>query len=428
MTPTTSWTTYGGNYARTSLDATDPARTTAPAEAWKSQALDGAVYGEPLVFGGDVFVATENDTVYGFSASTGAPVWAPDHLASPAPSGDLPCGDITPTVGITSTMVIDPTSGTLFASGATLSGSAVRHFLYAIKASTGKVLWSRDIDQSWDSAAELQRISLGITDGYVLVGFGGNFGDCGDYNGWVLGIPESGSGPSLSYKVPTAREGAIWAPGGVTVDSSGDVFVATGNGSAQAGQAFDHGDTVIELSPQLHELGYFAPSNWAQDNGDDGDLGSTSPVLLGNGDLFIVGKEQTAYLLRSSLLGGIGGQVASLPLCSSKGASAYEAPDVYVVCDSAGRITQVQVGPGDSLHQGWSWSSPSGDASSPTIAEGVLWTVDLRASVLYGIDLGTGATRFSVRLGVGTLEHFVAPSAAMGMLFVAGTGGVEALH
>ena len=54
-----------------------------------------------------VFVATENDTVYALSASTGAVVWS-THLGTPVPSGSLPCGDITPTVGITGTPVIDP--------------------------------------------------------------------------------------------------------------------------------------------------------------------------------------------------------------------------------------------------------------------------------------------------------------------------------
>ncbi|MGH9030448.1 MAG: PQQ-binding-like beta-propeller repeat protein, partial [Acidimicrobiales bacterium] len=180
-----SWTTYGGSFARTSFDGSDPARTKSPSEAWKSEALDGDVYGEALVYHGDVFVATENDTVYGFSQSTGSPLWPPDHVATPAQSDALPCGDINPTVGITSTMVIDPSTGVLFASaetsssGSASSASSVHHLLYAIQSSTGKVLWSRDIDQSWVAADQLQRLGLAISDGNVLVGFGGNYGDCG---------------------------------------------------------------------------------------------------------------------------------------------------------------------------------------------------------------------------------------------------------
>ena len=47
-----------------------PPVTTAPSTAWTSPALDGGVYGEPLIDDGQVLVATENDTVYDLSAST----------------------------------------------------------------------------------------------------------------------------------------------------------------------------------------------------------------------------------------------------------------------------------------------------------------------------------------------------------------------
>ncbi len=432
-TPTTAptaaaWTTYGGNFDRTSSDASSPAVTTPPTPAWTSPALDGAVYGEPLVFDDQVLVATENDTVYDLSAATGKVRWS-DHLATPAPSGALPCGDIAPTVGVTSTMVVDPATDTVYASAETGTAGAVGHEVFGIDLATHVVTWSRDVDQpGWTAAAQLQRIALGLSDGRVLVAFGGNEGDCGQYHGWVVGVPETGMGPLLVYRVPTAREGAIWAPAGVTVDASGDVFVATGNGSATAGQPFDHGDAVIELSPALTELSYFAPTDWARDNADDGDLGSTSPVLLGNGQVFEVGKEATAYLLDAAALGGIGGQVASLDVCESLGGSAYRAPDVYVACPDAGALAQVQIGPGDTMRRGWTWSSPTGGASSPTIAGGVVWCIDPKASVLYGIDEESGTTRFSVRLDVGMPEHFAAPSVAGDMIVVAGSSAVEALR
>jgi hypothetical protein len=210
------------------------------------------------------------------------------------------------------------------------------------------------------------------------------------------------------------------------VDTAGDVYVATGNGSATAGEAFDHGDAVIELSPGLAELSYFAPANWAEDNADDGDLGSTSPVLLDGGLVFEVGKETTAYLLDGASLGGIGGEKASLAVCDSLGANAYEAPDVYVVCPGAGQIDQVAIGPGDAMERGWTWSSPGGGASSPTIAGGVIWSIDLKTSVLYGIDEASGATRYALPLDVGTPEHFAAPSIAGTMIVVAGSSAVEA--
>jgi outer membrane protein assembly factor BamB len=424
----TAWLTYGGNVARTSLDTADPAFGHKPTSAWTSPALDGPVYGEPLVSGGQVFVATENNTVYALSAATGAVAWS-DRVAAPVPAGMLPCGDITPDVGITSTMVIDPTSGTLFASAEARSGSSVKHIVVALDIATHRVLWSRDVDRpGWNAAAQLQRTGLALSAGRVIVAFGGNYGDCGSYHGWVVGVPESGAGTVLSYEVPTANEGAIWAPAGVTIDGSGDIFVVTGNGSALAGQPFDHGDAVIELSPTLTERQYFAPANWAQDNADDGDLGSTAAMLLGGSQLLIVGKQQTAYLLDATKLGGIGGQLASIDLCNSRGGNAYQAPDAYVVCSGNGTIDQVRVGPGSTMTRGWTWTSPTGQAGSPTIAGGVLWTLDGGASVLYGVALSTGKTLYSVPLTTGTPQHFAAVSAAGGMLFAAGASHVEALR
>jgi len=423
-----AWLTYGGSVSRLSADSIDPAFDHKPTKAWLSSSLDGAVYGEALVYEHQVLVATENDTVYDLSSADGTVAWS-DHLGAPVSAGRLPCGDITPDVGVTSTMVIDPASGTLFVSAEVLAGSAVTHIVVALDIATHRVLWSRDVDQpGWTAAAQLQRAGLALSGGHVIVGFGGNYGDCGAYHGWVVGVPESGVGALLAYKVPTPRQGAIWAPGGVTVNAAGDVLVVTGNGSAQPGQAFDHGNSVIELSPALSELQYFAPSNWAQDNADDGDLGSTSVMLLDDSRMFIVGKQQTGYLLDATTLGRIGGQLASIDLCNSRGANAALAPDVYVVCTDDGTIDQVRVGPGATLAHGWRWTSPTGQAGSPTLAGGVLWTLDIGASVLYGVNLSTGTTTYTVPLATGAPAHFAAPSVAGGMIVVAGASRVEAFR
>ncbi|HLX89053.1 MAG TPA: PQQ-binding-like beta-propeller repeat protein [Acidimicrobiales bacterium] len=416
------WTTYGGNNGRRSLDSAEGVLGHAPTPAWTSAALDGAVYGEPLIFGGQVLVATENDTVYALSAATGAVTWSL-HLGAPAASSALPCGDIAPVVGVTSTMVIDPASDTLFVS-AELASGGVAHELFAVDLTSHTVRFQRGLDQpGWSSAAQLQRAALALEGGEVLVAFGGLYGDCGSYNGWVVGVPTSGSGPLATYKVPSEREGGIWEPAGPSVDGAGDVYVATGNGSSDT--SYDHGNSVIELSPALAELSHFADPRWAADNDADADLGSTSPLLLGDGRLFQVGKQMTGYLLHT---GAPGGAAASVALCNSRGATAYLAPVLYVVCTDTHQIVPVHVGPGDSLQKGAAWTSPTAGAGSPTIARGVVWTLDPGRDVLYGLDPGTLAQRYSVALSVGGLTHFAAPSAGEGLIVVAGTRAVEALH
>ncbi len=75
------WTTFDQNGLRTGVDASgnsfSPARP-----AWTSPVLDGQLYGQPLVYAGRVFAATENDTVYALAADSGAVLWS-NHLAAP---------------------------------------------------------------------------------------------------------------------------------------------------------------------------------------------------------------------------------------------------------------------------------------------------------------------------------------------------------
>src|SRR5436309_2246606 len=89
-----AWTTYRHDAARSGIDP-DSANPVTPSQAWQTSALDGEVYGQPLVFGAYVYVATENDTIYKLDAASGAVLWS-NHLATPEPSSVAPCGDITP--------------------------------------------------------------------------------------------------------------------------------------------------------------------------------------------------------------------------------------------------------------------------------------------------------------------------------------------
>jgi outer membrane protein assembly factor BamB len=146
--------------------------------------------------------------------------------------------------------------------------------------------WQREAARSFGRLS--QRAALAIGNGYVYVGMGGLYGDCGQYVGELIGVPTSGEGPTMSYRVPVAREGAIWAAPGPALDGQGTVYVSTGNGS----------DSVLALSPQLALQSRFAPTTWAQDNAAHLDLGSLSPVLVPGGWVFIVGKSGIGYVLR----------------------------------------------------------------------------------------------------------------------------------
>jgi outer membrane protein assembly factor BamB len=409
--PTASWLTYHGNVARTGLDSTGPALGQAR-RTWTRQ-LDGQVYAEPLVTGGRVVAATEGDSLYALDARTGRVRWRA-RLGTAVNGSTLPCGNIDPS-GITGTPAIDAASGTVYAVGFL---QPAHHVLFAVDLATGRVRWRRAIDPPGaDPKVHQQRAALALSHGRVYVAYGGLNGDCGNYHGWVVSAPASGPNGALqSFRVPTQREGAIWAPSGPAVDAGGNLFVSTGNGSSTS--SFDFGNSVIRLSPSLRRTAFWAPANAAALNANDTDLGSTGPLLLPGGRVFIIGKEGVGYLLDAARLGGIGGQLASRHVCGPAfGASAYASGLVYVPCVDGLAALNVS---GSALAQ--AWHGPSFRAGPPIVAGGAVWTVDLDGGVLYALDARTGRVRFQA--GIGNPAQFTTPTAAGEWVYVGGGSSV----
>jgi outer membrane protein assembly factor BamB len=272
-----------------------------------------------------------------------------------------------------------------------------------------------------DPRTQQLRSALTLANGFVYVAYGGLFGDCGSYHGWVAALAADGSGPLLDYRVPTTNAGGIWAPSGPAVDADGNLFVATGN--SFSGDHFDFGDSVIELSPRLQELGFFAPADWAALNTGDVDLGSVGPALLPGGRIFQIGKGGVGYLLDANDLGGIGGELSSAPVCGgSFGGMAHEGRSIYVPC-SDGLVALRVAGDGRSFDQ--VWRSSAFDAGPPIVAGGFVWTVDLSSSALVGLDPGDGHE--AVRHPLDEVSHFASPSSAPGCVFVPTYRSVTAL-
>jgi outer membrane protein assembly factor BamB len=403
------WLTYHRDLARSGVDAAGT-NLSSITSAWTSPQLDGLVYAEPLVFQNIVVVATEHDTIYGLDAATGKVAWS-THLASPVPRSSLPCGNIDP-LGITSTPAIDPATGTVFAVAETSVNGKVQHRLAALSATTGTIQFQESADPpGMNTVAQQQRAALAVANGRVYISYGGLDGDCGSYHGWVVAAPTSGPGSLISFRVPTHNQGAIWDPAGPSFDAAGNVFVATGNGDSTT--TYDEGNSIIKLSPTLHKLDSFAPSNWAQDNRGDADLGSTGPELLHGGLIFQVGKEATGYLLSQSHLGGIGGQLFQAPVCGVIGGDAYRAPDVYVNCSSGLKDVHIDSTSPASFHV--AWSGPPGASGPPVIAGGVIWSA--ADATLWGLSPSTGAVLDHVHL-ISSVTRFSTPAVGDGLLLL----------
>lgn len=411
--PASAWVTYHRNLARTGLDPTSPSLGQVR-QKWTRQ-LDGQLYAEPLVAGGRVLAATESDSLYALDASSGRVLWH-TRLGTPVDGATLPCGNINPS-GITGTPAIDSGHGTAYAVGFL---QPAHHVLFAVDLATGRVRWRRAIDPPGaDPKVHQQRAALAVSRGRVYVAYGGLNGDCGDYHGWALSVPASSPRGALqAFRVPTQREGAIWAPSGPAVDARGNLFVSTGNGSST--NSFDFGNSVIRLSPSLQRTAFWAPRNFATLNANDTDLGSTGPVLLAGGSVFIIGKQGIGYLLDAGRLGGIGGELASRAVCSAAfGGSAYAAGLVYVPCVDGLAAVRVT---GRALSR--AWQGPGFRAGPPIVAGGAVWTVDLDTGVLYALDARTGRVRF--RASIGQPAQFTTPAAAGGWIYVGGGNRVLA--
>jgi iron transport multicopper oxidase len=106
-----------------------------------SVSVDGSVYAQPLVANGNLLIATENNKVYALDPSTGATRWAqPLNLGTPWNPNDISCGDLTPSIGVTATPVVDTTTNTAYLTHKTyVSGTSgpARWYMDAIDLSKG---------------------------------------------------------------------------------------------------------------------------------------------------------------------------------------------------------------------------------------------------------------------------------------------------
>jgi outer membrane protein assembly factor BamB len=426
-----AWTTYRHDAARSGIDPDSSAPVT-PAQAWQTPALDGEVYAQPLVYGADVYVATENDTVYALDAATGAVAWS-THLAAPEPSSAAPCGDISPSIGITSTPVIDPAANRIYAVGAVSAAGVVSHELFALDLGSGQPVagFPIAVDPTFPAGGmavnQLQRAGLGLDQGRILVGFGGNDGDCQTYWGWLVSAPADGAGALDVFQVDAGHdEGAIWGAGNApAIDSAGDVFLATGNGAGNPGPDPEYGDSVVKLSATAASLDWWAPTNWQSLDSSDADLGSSMPTLLPGGFVFESGKDGNGYVIDGAALGHVSAPAREAAgFCSggSLGGSVYDPADatLYAACSAGLRALSVGAGTPPGLAAKAGFSAPSGATGPPMIAGGLVWATNYGSGTLYGLDPASGATRSHLSIPeTGTeVNHFASPSAGGGRLFV----------
>jgi hypothetical protein len=245
-------------------------------------------------------VATEHDSVYAWDADTSSstPIWQtsfinPSAGVTPIPCGEAAtgdCGSIYPEFGITSTPVIDSSTGTLYVVAGTKEVSGTTSYVYrlhALSITTGQEKFGGPVailasvgSVNLVPKQELQRPGLLLVNGVVYIGFGSH-GDQVPFYGWLVGYNASTLQQVMVFNAAPNGGASIWQSGcAPAADASGSIYFITGNGAFDANTGGpDYGDSVVKLNANGTVADYFTPSNQASLNSTDTDLGSSGLVL-----------------------------------------------------------------------------------------------------------------------------------------------------
>jgi outer membrane protein assembly factor BamB len=426
--------------------------------------IQGPTFAQPLYFEGAaggkniVIAATSQNNVYALDAATGMVVWQ-KQAGMPAPQNQFGCGNMNNGIGIIGTPVIDAASKTMYFDAAN-PGPVRQIHAWSLDDGSERAGWPVNVVQSVRSGqlafpptVQSQRAAPTIVNGTLYMPYGGIRGDCGNYHGWVAGIPLNAPTMVRAYATAAVKSG-IWGPGGISSDGT-NLFVTTGN--APNGTAFGQQESIVRLQPGPVFSGsnadFFAPSTWQDLDGSDTDLGGSGPLVVdvagANPSKLVValGKDGNIYLTNRDNLGGISmSGVASAHVANGtiiQGAASYTtAQGTYVVfggvsgagcpMGQSGNLIAVKISATSPPRPTVAWCASKGGDGSPMVTstdgrtDAIVWAVGTGA--LMGFDGDTGAVIFN---GTGqnaimNLSRWITPIAARGRIYVAADSNVYA--
>jgi hypothetical protein len=268
--------------------------------------VQGQIYAQPLYLpnvpiSGQgthnvVYVATEHDQLYGFDADGNGsqPLWQdsfidPGNGVTTVPTKQYNCGSLGPEMGITSTPVIDPSSGTIYVVVATEEKKQVVQRLHALDVTSGSekfggpvVLQATFQGVTFDPR-QVQRSALLLLNGNVYMAFAAL---CARFpwHGWILGYSAQTLQQTAVFNTtPNGDKGGIWQSGGGLASDGTYLYCMDGDGTFDANSGgSDYGMSALKLptSGTLTVLDYFTPYNEAGLSKQDLDLGSGGVLLL----------------------------------------------------------------------------------------------------------------------------------------------------
>ena len=267
-----------------------------------------------------LFVTTKAGHCVALDAHSGAQVWAQQPATGPNYT--------------TSSPVVDPNGQYVYSYG--LDGKVHKYAAGdGTEVTTGgwpELATLKPSVEKGSAALSIVTTASGVS--YLYVANGGYPGDQGDYQGHITAIRLS-DGSQHVFNADCSDnpvhfvlngtpdcanvQSAIWARAGVVYDpETGLIFMATGNGVFDANSGGNNwGDSVFALNPDGTgsagwPLDSYTPTNYAQLNAADLDLGSTAPAILPapsySGVLAVQsGKDSQLRILDLTNLSGQGG-------------------------------------------------------------------------------------------------------------------------
>jgi hypothetical protein len=444
--------------------------------------VDGDVYAQPLFLSGVeipgkgrhdvVFIATEHDSVYAFDASAhpSSPLWQVSLLkdgATPVPALDAQCPFIAPEVGITSTPVIDPATGTLYvlARSRDRAGLYSQH-LHALGVTTGGEKFGGPVAIEarmnatgrgssggvlrFNPLRDNPRAAMLLSHGAVYLTWASTC-DVGPYHGWVMAYDAHSLQQKAVFNAsPDGDDSGIWGGDtGPAADQDGNIFVSTGNGQFDAAKGGrDYGDSLLKLNGQTLKLAdYFAPFNVEALDWSDSDLGSGGPMLLPDQAgahphmAVVAGKGAVLYLVDRDHMGHWQARddshaVQTIPLSNGVfGAMTYWNHFVYVLSDSDA-LRQFEVKDGKLSFKAQSSNKFPNVSATPSLSangqkDGVVWILRSKSwngpeqpAVLYAYDATNVAHELydseqnTIRDHAGPALRFTIPTIVNGHVYV----------
>lgn len=363
-------------------------------QLWNTVTGNDYYLSQPLTYtppgGKQVVIATsESNKIYVLDAITGA-ILTSRSVGAQFTSQDAQCADISPGIGITSTPVIDPATGTLYfwsksyqdMTGATTGLANGRYRFYGVDAITLKdkftpydpqgVVPANNPNQSFEGGKQLQRTGLQLINGVIYSGFGGHC-DNFNYTGWILGN-DAATGQlvnsfSTQAGASAGKGSGVWQAGGALAYDGKNLFFVTGNGFGEELNAPRLGSsppgalsmavTKLAIDPTtkvLTAIDFFVPSDYRSIDAADQDFGSSGVCLLPTGfaqgsvrRLAIAnGKNSKAYIMNADNLGGYktganggDGNIQTIPLAGQTFATAggYPFEGGYIYISAVGSPT-----------------------------------------------------------------------------------------